>query len=48
MQEALSKDGPVILICELVAMMKSIDSNSQLAKLNEISISDGKGGRILL
>jgi len=31
-----------------VDVLEEIDENSPLAKLNEVSISDGNGGRILL
>lgn len=31
-----------------VDALEEIDENSPLAKLNEVSISDGNGGRILL
>jgi len=35
-------------IVELMRLLNSVDINSQDAKLNETTISDGKGGRILL
>ena len=35
-------------ISQLVKLMNSVDINSPEAKLNATTISDGKGGRILL
>lgn len=35
-------------IMELMRLLSSVDINSQEAKLNETTISDGKGGRIFL
>lgn len=35
-------------IYQLVELMKSVDINTPEAKLNATTISDGKGGRILL
>lgn len=35
-------------IFELVQLLQSVDTESDEAKLNATSISDGKGGRILL
>lgn len=35
-------------IAELIELLKAVDVNSVEAQLNATTISDGKGGRILL
>lgn len=38
-------DNPIV---DLVELLRSVDINSPEAQLNATTISDGKGGRILL
>ena len=40
-------DGDWLLV-ELIELLQKIDVNGKLAKLNETTISDNKGGRIEL
>lgn len=40
-------DGDWLLV-ELIELLQNIDENGKLAKLNETTISDNNGGRIVL
>jgi hypothetical protein len=44
----VSQEQPVASLVELVEVLQSIDTSSPKAKMNEKSIDDNNGGRIIL